>query len=231
MDDCAALPLKRLELRGSADAGLWLAGPCDSGQVPERWRTLLSADEEERANRFLRAGDRALFSMARAMLRHLLSEATGIAAKSIAFCEGPFGKPFLAGARGPHFNVSHSGAFALIGLSGSREIGVDIERMRDMGDAHLLAVRYFSDAEYSFLRGLEGEALLTAFYRIWTCKEAVLKALGAGIAEHLKDFSVELTGDGYAIHPESSCFSPALAPVRAEPVLVPPGYAGCCAFA
>jgi len=73
--------------------------------------------------------------------------------------------------------------------------------------------------------------LLSSFYKIWTCKEAVLKAHGAGISEHLKDFSVELTENGFAIHPEPDCFSPSLASVAVRPVDVPDGYAGCCALA
>jgi 4'-phosphopantetheinyl transferase len=72
--------------------------------------------------------------------------------------------------------------------------------------------------------------LVSSFYRIWTCKEAVLKACGAGITEHLKDFSVELTENGFAIHPEPDCFSSSLASA-VEPVAVPEGYAGCYALA
>jgi 4'-phosphopantetheinyl transferase len=73
--------------------------------------------------------------------------------------------------------------------------------------------------------------LLSSFYRIWTCKEAVLKAHGAGITEHLKDFSVELSENGYAIHPEPNCFSSSLASVAVRPVEVPEGYAACYALA
>jgi 4'-phosphopantetheinyl transferase len=108
---------------------------------------------------------------------------------------------------------------------------VDIEFMRAAGGELDLARSFFSAAEYRSLEGLANGVLFSSFYRIWTCKEAVLKAHGAGITEHLKDFSVELTTDGYAIHPESDCFSPSLASVAVQPVEVPEGYAGCYALA
>lgn len=226
-----ALPLKRLALPTGAGAVLWLAGPAGPGEVPEQLWNTLSSSEKDRANRFHRAEHRALFAMTRAILRDLLSKATGVAAAKIAFGEGPYGKPCLVGTNGPHFNVSHSRSFALIGFSDSRDIGVDIEFMRAAGAELDLARSFFSAAEYRSLEGLANGMLLSSFYKIWTCKEAVLKACGAGITEHLKDFSVELTKDGYALHPEPDCFSLSIASVAVQPVAVPEGYAGCYALA
>ncbi|MGH6810944.1 MAG: 4'-phosphopantetheinyl transferase family protein [Methylocella sp.] len=231
MVETRALPLKRLTLPSGAGVALWLAGPAAPGGVPEHLWNTLSSGEQDRANRFCRAEDRALFALTRGTLRRLLSEATSVAAGKIAFAEGPYGKPQLAGTNRPHFNVSHSGCWALIGLSDSRDIGVDIEFMRETSGELDLARSFFSAAEYRSLEGLERDTLLASFYKIWTCKEAVLKAIGAGISERLKDFSVELTEDGYTIHPEPNCFSSLLASVAVQPVAVPEGYAGCYALA
>jgi 4'-phosphopantetheinyl transferase len=231
MADGRALSLKQLTSPSGAGVTLWLAGPAGPGGVPEHLWNTLSPGEKDRANHFRRAEDRALFALTRGTLRRLLSEATSVSADKIAFAEGPYGKPRLAGTNGPHFNVSHSGCWALIGFSGSRDIGVDIEFMRAAGGELELAGSFFSAAEYRSLEGLANGMLLSSFYKIWTCKEAVLKAIGAGISEHLKDFSVELTEDGYVIHPEPNCFSPVLASVAVRPVEVPEGYAGCYALA
>jgi 4'-phosphopantetheinyl transferase len=231
MVETRALLLRRLTSPSGADVALWLAGPADQGGVPEHLWNTLSRGEKDRANRFRRADDRSLFALARGALRALLSEATGTPPDKIAFAEGPHGKPYLAGTHGPHFNASHSGSWALIGFSNSRDIGVDIEFMRPAGGERDLARSFFSAAEYRSLEGLANGMLLSSFYKIWTCKEAVLKACGTGISEHLKDFSVELTEDGYAIHPEPNCFSSSLASVAVEPIGVPGGYAACCALA
>ncbi len=231
MVETRALPLKRLTLPCGAGVELWLAGPAGPGGAPEHLWNILSPGEKDRANRFRCAEDRALFTLTRGTLRRLLSEATDMPADEIAFTEGPYGKPCLLGIQGPQFNVSHSGCWALIGFSGSRAIGVDIEYMRAAGDELDLARSFFSAAEYRSLEGLANGKLLSSFYKIWTCKEAVLKACGAGISAHLKDFSVELTEDGYAIHLEPNCILPAPAVVTVQPVEVPEGYAGCYALA
>src|ERR1700730_6272634 len=101
MDDSPALPFIRLSSPGSVGVELWLAGPVSAGAVPEQLWNTLSGVEKERADRFLRPEDRALSIVTRGSLRFLLSEATGIAPDKILFAEGPFGKPYLCGIRGP----------------------------------------------------------------------------------------------------------------------------------
>ncbi|SFK55312.1 4'-phosphopantetheinyl transferase family protein [Methylocapsa palsarum] len=204
---------------------------------------VLSADEQDRANRFLRDEDRRRFALTRAALRHLLANATGLTAAKIRFEAGPYGKPYLAesldvqgGGGRLDFNVSHSGAFALIGIARGRAIGVDIEIMRDTIDELQLARGFFSDEEYRSLASLEGAARLRSFYRIWSCKEAVLKSFGAGITERLRDFSVELTAEGFRLHREAGNLEPGraaldLAAVRVEPLEAPQRYSAAFALA
>ncbi|MGH6819579.1 MAG: 4'-phosphopantetheinyl transferase family protein, partial [Methylocella sp.] len=146
MAETRALPFKRLPSPSGAGVALWLAGPAAPGTVPEHLRNTLSPGERDRANRFHRAEDRALFALTRGTLRCLLSAATGVPTEEIAFAEGPHGKPCLIGIHGPHFNVSHSGCWALIGFSDSRDIGVDIEFMRAAGGEMDLARSFFSAA-------------------------------------------------------------------------------------
>ncbi|WOJ88808.1 4'-phosphopantetheinyl transferase superfamily protein [Methylocapsa polymorpha] len=225
----ARFDLRRLEAKGAAPS-LWLLGLADPiGRALEHANDL-SAEERSRADRFFRAEDRTRFVLTRAALRSLLGEATGCPPKDIAFETGAYGKPHLAHGRGPHFNVSHSGSFALIGIS-DRPIGVDIELMRDTFDELALARAFFCEDEHHFLAGLERPAQLQSFYKIWTCKEAVLKAFGVGISNYLMDFSIELTPDGFRIRPKLECFTPRLTAVLAEPVEAPPGYAAAVALA
>ncbi len=215
--------MRRIEIPGEA-ANLWLVDIADAAAIPSDSSTL-SADEMARANRFVRAQDRTSFILARAALRRLLGQATGVRPENLSFSVGPYGKPFLAGRQDVQFNVSHSGSLALIGVSTERPIGVDIELMRENIDELTLARHFFCEKEHRFLATLAGEAQLTAFYKIWTCKEAVLKAFGAGISTYLKDFSVHLAPNGLTIEPEPHCFAPEIAKLRVEPVEVPTGYA------
>ncbi|PNG27829.1 4'-phosphopantetheinyl transferase family protein [Methylocella silvestris] len=212
-------------------AKLWLV---EAAPDPERIATaesLLSFDEIARADRFYRLEDRARAVLSRAALRLIVGEAAGIAPEKLAFSLGPFGKPLLAARPDLHFNVSHSGELALIGLSAERIIGVDIELMRDNLDEAELARIFFCESEYRLIASKEGAARLEAFYRIWTAKEAVLKALGIGVAASLKDFEVRLSPGPAAIQPRAGSFSPALANVQIEPVAAPDSYVATVALA
>ena len=209
---------------------LWLVDVgSDPAAVPET-SLPLSHDEIERANRFHQPEDRARFMLTRAALRHLLAEATGRAAQTLAFTAGPHGKPALIG-EDLQFNASHSGALALIGVSQRRPIGVDIEQMRGNIEELRLARTFFRGDEHNFLAGLAGARRLDAFYRIWTAKEAVLKAFGFGVTAYLKDFRVRLNPAGIDIEPAPDCFTPELAAVRAASVEAPDGYAAAYALA
>jgi len=229
----ARLP-RRIETPNNGPT-LWLVGVADKeGPRPEE-DSVLSADEMARANRFHFAVDRTRFILARSALRTLLGGLTDTPPERIAFSTGPYGKPSLVGRPDLHFNVSHSGALALIGVSPERPIGVDIEALRENIDELALARTFFCEEEHSFLSSCEGAAQLVAFYKIWTCKEAVLKAFGVGISSYLKDFSVRLTRqdgrDSLQIHPRPECFSAALGSVRIEPVAVEAGYVAAFALA
>jgi 4'-phosphopantetheinyl transferase len=81
-----------------------------------------------------------------------------------------------------HFNLSHSGKWALIAVSEGAEVGVDVENVRRPDDLPAVARRLFSTGEQEALNRLTEEKYAQAFYRCWTRKEAVLKALGFGLS-------------------------------------------------
>jgi 4'-phosphopantetheinyl transferase len=151
-----------------------------AGQAMERWRTVLSASEWERAMRFRMPADQARFAVTRGVLRTLLGRYLQLPGTAIAFTANEYGKP---GADGEiKFNVAHSGDYALLAFARDIEVGVDVERMsgdRVVGD---LARRVLSPNEYERFAVLaDGEREMT-FFQIWTLKEAVLKALGSGLS-------------------------------------------------
>ncbi|WP_243457593.1 4'-phosphopantetheinyl transferase family protein [Ottowia testudinis] len=128
----------------------------------------------------------------RAALRWLLGERLGVPAPDVPLGTGPWGRPRLASGTGPDFNVSHSGNCVLIALSErGLAVGVDIERI----DATLQG----TPAERAALEALVlshreqsiAPAARPAFPTVWTAKEAVLKCLGVGVAEHLAAVSLE----------------------------------------
>ncbi len=159
-------------------------------------RCFLSPEEIGRADRYRFARDRERFVLTRGWLRVVLARCIGVTPEQIAFSyPGTNGKPALAP---PHrasaltFNVSHSGDYSLIGLSGGRSIGVDIERVRPMPEYESIAEGYFSPAEARGIATLAEADRLRAFFRCWTRKEAFMKATGEGMGIALDAFTVSL---------------------------------------
>lgn len=163
------------------------------GQI-DRCEAVLDAAERGRADRFLRPVDRARFRASHAALRLILGDALGLAPADVELLAGAGGKPELAGAaRGAaDFNLSHSGARALIGLARDASIGVDVEAVRPIADALRIAAAHFAADEVSALAGAPRSAVERRFFGLWTRKEAVVKALGSGLSLPLDRFSVSV---------------------------------------
>ena len=83
---------------------------------------LLDQAERERANRFRFERDAVRFVLTRAHLRLILASALGVDAAAVEFRHEAAGKPRLKGEGGPWFNVSHSGAFALLAIAKSAKL-------------------------------------------------------------------------------------------------------------
>jgi 4'-phosphopantetheinyl transferase len=154
----------------------------------------LSPDERRRAARFRFERDRRRYQVAHGALRELLGAYLDDRPERLGFVEGTHGKPVLAPPHGAElrFNLSHSGELALCAVSCRREVGVDLEQVRELADADALARRFFADAESKALAALPADERLAAFFRCWTRKEAYLKAVGAGLLQALDGFQVSL---------------------------------------
>ena len=144
----------------------------------------LSPAERARADRFGSAVLRERYIIGRATLRGLLSGALHAAPSSLAITCGRRGRPMLAPAGGLDFNVSHTGDVAVFAIAtgASPRIGVDIEPCRRKVAVERLARRLLSAAEREHLATFEDEARRLEFLKFWTCKEALCKATGDGIA-------------------------------------------------
>lgn len=152
----------------------------------------LSPDETMRMNRFVYPEHQHAFLAARSGLRHVLGRITDTAPDELVFSYGPQGKPALA--QGPSFNLSHSKKLACLAVHPTTVLGADIEGFREIEEG--VAERFFSAAEYAALQELSGGAKEAGFFRCWTRKEAVVKALGGGLSIPLDAFDVTLDASG-----------------------------------
>lgn len=152
---------------------------------------LLSLDEKKRAEQFHFEKDQSIFVFSRAKLRTILSQYSDIAPNLLRFHYTAHGKPFLDPMQNPYhlqFNVSHSREVVTYAISRDEAVGVDVEYMNMKMDYLAIAKNFFSPHEYAYLQNVGEQGPL--FYRIWTCKEAFIKAIGFGLSYALTDFDV-----------------------------------------
>jgi 4'-phosphopantetheinyl transferase len=170
-------PTGRLVL-GTGTVEVWQAS-LGAPPVPvEDLEAVLTPEEHARGERFKHPRIRDQFVRTRGLLRVLLGRYLGCPAASVPIGVAPDGKPVLTSG-GLEFNVSHADGMAVIAV-GSQPVGVDIEAVREVGTRDALVERFFAAGEAAQYRALSEELRPAAFFKGWTCKEAVLKGIGCG---------------------------------------------------
>ena len=150
----------------------------------------LSLKEKKKAVRFRREIDRQSYIAGRGMLRVLIGECLGLFPSEIDILEERFGKPYLNGYRDTfQFNLSNSGKYVAIAIHpGDQQLGIDLEEVNKQFEYWEVAAHYFTSSECDTVYSHKD------FYKIWTKKEALLKATGVGLVDGLNklDFSKEV---------------------------------------
>jgi 4'-phosphopantetheinyl transferase len=139
--------------------------------LDEPFEALLSAEEQQRAERFRFERDRVRWSHAHSALRAILSKYVNTPPLEMHFEIGAHGKPSIPGVE---FNLSHAGGWAMIAVSECAPVGVDIEAVRE-------------NVEMARLLERIGETALSGsredLFRVWTRREARTKAIGGPLME------------------------------------------------
>lgn len=196
MTEAAAAPVRlwTMPLHGLAEADV------------EPWLAVLDDAERARVRRLKVARSRVEYVAAHALTRVVLAELTGEAPATFRYLPGPKGKPVALcdGRRlGLHFNLSHTGGMVAVAASPAHELGLDTEAL-DRKVNLAVADRYFFGAEANWLHGLEPEHRAEGFLRLWTLKEAYIKATGRGLSQPLDEF-------WFDVDPPRIRFTPAIA--------------------
>lgn len=157
--------------------------------LPEA-HSALSKQEWETANR-LNPESAAVFMKTRQALREILSLYLNIAPQSLSIAYTDYKKPYLSSPNEPRieFNVSHSASQSMIAINSITPIGIDIEQIREV-DYDKLLKRFFTSDEQAAFMQLPDHEKQSAFFVLWTQKEALLKAYGTGLRLSLSHFSL-----------------------------------------
>ena len=172
---------------------IWTISLVQSEMVINNLFWLLSDEEKEKLIRFHFPQDRHRFIICHGAVRQIVSQYLAVEPDQVIFYENQFGKPIFRNELGEiaiQFNLSHSEDLAVLALTPIRNIGVDIEFIHPFTDYLKLAATYFSPEEIVYIDSLSENIKLNAFYKLWTRKEAFLKAIGKGLSFPLNDFSM-----------------------------------------
>lgn len=173
----AAAEALRLPL---GEVHIWWVGLQMEGPAFSACWDLLSPEETKFAARHHFVKDLREFVVTRAVLRQILARYTGQSPAGLIFESSPSSKPALQGAGSPHFSVSHCSDLALLAFARFR-IGIDVEQVRPGNFWQEMIGQYLSPQEHAYLEALPARSRTSALFRVWTRKEAVLKAVGTGL--------------------------------------------------
>jgi 4'-phosphopantetheinyl transferase len=171
---CCELPLNVVDL--------WFAKLPDNDFSLE---TLLSPDEMRRASRFRLDGDAANFVVRRGILRLILASYTGVPPSQLTFSYSQSGKPALDGCFfDTRFSMSRSGELAVYAVAHRRDVGVDLEHLRQGAlEISRIAGSFFSESQIAALNDTAADHQEEMFLHLWTQLEARGKARGTGIGQ------------------------------------------------
>jgi 4'-phosphopantetheinyl transferase len=153
--------------------------------------SILSDKELERARNYRSSYDTERFMLSKAALRCLLAQYSGTPPQAIQLSKDAQGKPFAEGVN-IRFNIAHAGDIALLAFSDD-DLGVDVECINNSTDYKLVMDTCFNCAEQDYVNS--SGIPPNQFYKLWTRKEAIVKATGKGIVDEIVDIPV-LDGDG-----------------------------------
>lgn len=178
-------------LAGSGYVVVWVAAGEPPGGTPEGLR--------ERA-----AVYRGTRAAAHRLGRQLVAAYTSCPPERQAWERDPRGRPLLAEPGGGlHVSLSHAGGVVAAALAWDGPVGVDVERLRPLPDRGALARTALAGSEQDAVDGLPPERRDAQLLRFWTRKEAVAKALGSGLATHLR--GIVTTAHGAVVSLPDGC--------------------------
>lgn len=206
--------LASLRLRQGVD--VWVVAL--DADVPDT----LSPSDRVRANR--RAGDeRRRFIASHSAVRAIIADYLDLAADAVDL-DAPYGQPLAVADGALAVSLAHAGERALIAVA-TAPIGVDVEQLANLPaeEVEEMAAFCLSPGELDELAALPAEGQQVAFLRLWTRKEAYLKACGRGLADQaLAAVEVGLARDATAVAPTG-------ATLRLVDLDPEPGYVGAIA--
>lgn len=180
------------------DCHVWLARVCNPSDVGlfQADYGILSAEERERMSRFVVDQDKHSYLIAHALARRALSSAApAVPPAAWVFKRGGSGRPEIAYPETVtrlRFNISHTRGHAACVVTREIDCGVDVERLDRAINVEELSPRVLTPAEIKTVVRQPKRGQAFCFLRLWTLKEAYVKARGLGVALSFNSFAMKL---------------------------------------
>lgn len=148
---------------------------------------ILSCSERDRLNRFWFLKDKLNFLIGRIILKNVLSPKNPL---DLDFVSNNYGKLQLKDLKNKKykfFNVSHTDNMVVVMFSHENEVGVDVEQIQCID---IKGLSYYCASEHEKERIFSSKNKVQEFYKVWTTKEAYLKAIGLGLVNNLENYDI-----------------------------------------
>ncbi len=179
----------------SQEIHIWMTWPDEITDISllSSYELILTQEERQRCQRFLREKDRKMALITRAFSRDVLSRYLNIQPQEVRFTVDGNQKPQLLEPSLPlSFNLSHTQGLIICSVILHADIGCDVELIKRQNAFMEIAKRYFAACEINDLKAMPADIQQKRFFEYWTLKESYLKALGDGLNRPLNDCSFHI---------------------------------------
>jgi len=161
------------------------------------FRKFLSEEEKTKADRFHFEKDQTRYTLSHGILNQLIANYLNIKLVDLLFEKNEKQKPFIKGYPHLQFNLTYSLNYILIAFRfcpenqldySNLQIGVDVEDITRSIDIELIIKDYFTFEEQNEI--LNSPSPSSVFFKLWTRKEALVKATGTGLTNELKTYNL-----------------------------------------
>jgi len=142
---------------------------------------VLDSDEQRRWNAMHRPDDRDRFLGSRALVKAVVAAQRGCHPRGVRVTALSGRRPQVVGFEASRVSISHTRGLVLVACCMQGDIGIDCEYIDHSLDTAALARRFFGPPEHQTLSQLDDAQPNDGFFRLWTGKEALAKASGAGL--------------------------------------------------
>ncbi|USG66599.1 4'-phosphopantetheinyl transferase superfamily protein [Brevibacillus ruminantium] len=163
---------------------------------------ILDSEERKTYERYLVDCKKVEFLIGRLLVKGLVGQKLGLSPKQIRFFANEYGKLFIdyramteTIKRPVFFNLSHSQQMWVCALSEIEQTGIDVEAAHQDCVLEVMPTVFLEKEIAAVEEQAAPEGKRKVFYRLWTRKEAVMKAKGMGFSLPPLSFSVPAFGD------------------------------------